>query len=86
MQLFDTVVIGGGVIGVAVARELARRKVRVALFEKESGLARHQSGRNSGVAHVGYNQKPGTLKAKFVVEGSRRLREFCLERGVALAR
>jgi len=58
--------------------------LRVCLLEKEDGLAKHQSGRNSGVVHVGYNQKPGTLKAKFVVEGSRRLRAYCKEHSVPM--
>lgn len=74
VETFDVIVIGGGVIGCAVARAtlLQQPGLRVCLIEKESGLGEHQSGRNSGVVHVGYNQKPGSLKAKFVVEGSRR--------------
>lgn len=79
IETFDLVVIGGGVIGCAVARAtlLQQPRLRVCLIEKEAALAEHQSGRNSGVVHVGYNQRPGTLKAQFVVEGSRRLRQFC---------
>lgn len=74
---------GGGVIGCATARALAvRGGLRILLLEKEDAVARHQSGRNSGVVHSGYNQKPGSLKARFVVEGSRRLRDFCRERGI----
>src|SRR6185436_19390187 len=52
--------------------------------EKESGPAQHQSGRNSGVIHAGYNLKPGSLKAKYCVEGSRRLRAYCRERGIPM--
>ncbi|MBI3611407.1 MAG: L-2-hydroxyglutarate oxidase [Nitrospirae bacterium] len=75
----DVLVAGGGVIGCAVARALLLHQpgLKLGILEKEPELAMHQSGRNSGVVHVGYNQKPGTLKARFVVEGSRRLREFC---------
>jgi L-2-hydroxyglutarate oxidase len=58
--------------------------VRVTLLEKESGPAQHQSGRNSGVIHAGYNLKPGSLKAKYCVEGSRALRQYCRERGIPM--
>ena len=54
------------------------------MLEKESGPAQHQSGRNSGVIHAGYNLKPGSLKAKYCVEGSRALRQYCRERGIAM--
>lgn len=75
-RMFDVVVVGAGVIGTAIARELAlqRPKWAVAVLEKEPGPARHTSGRNSGVVHAGFNQKPGTFKAKLCVEGNRRLR------------
>lgn len=86
MESFDLIIIGGGVIGCAVARAalLAMPGLSVALLEGESELACHQSGRNSGVTHVGYNQKPGTLKAKLVVAGSARLKEFCRQNNVAV--
>ena len=86
MENFDVVIAGGGVVGVAVARALAQRKLglSIVVLEKEDHLAGHQSGHNSGVVHVGYNQKPGTSKARLVVEGSRRLREFCKRRNVPL--
>jgi (S)-2-hydroxyglutarate dehydrogenase len=82
----DLVVIGGGVIGCATVAAVQKRypKLRTYLLEAESELALHQSGRNSGVVHVGYNQKPGTIKARFVVEGNRRLREFCKQHKVPL--
>src|SRR5262252_810936 len=82
----DLLIIGGGVTGVAVARALAAKtpRLRIGLVEKEPGVARHTSGRNSGVAHAGFNPKPGTLKARLCVEGNRRLRAFCRERGVAV--
>src|SRR5262249_21159509 len=85
VEVSDVVIIGGGVIGCATARALLQAGCarRVLLLEKEDSLALHQSGRNSGVVHVGYNQKPGTLKAKFVVEGSRRGREYLKRHQVA---
>lgn len=86
METYDLAVVGGGVIGVATIRACLQkhRGLKACLIERESELARHQSGRNSGVVHVGYNQKPGTVKARFVVEGSRRLRQYCRERKVSL--
>jgi len=77
-------VIGAGAIGASAALHLARAGVRVTLLEKENGPAQHQSGRNSGVIHAGYNLKPGSLKAKYCVEGSRALRQYCRERGIAM--
>lgn len=84
MDQVDIAIIGGGVIGCAIARALSAREpaLAIAVLEKESQLAMHQSGRNSGVVHAGYNQKPGTLKARLVVEGSRRMRDYCASRGI----
>ena len=76
--------IGAGAIGASAARHLARQGVQVAVLEKEGGPARHQSGRNSGVIHAGYNLKPGSLKAKYCVAGSRALRAFCRERRIPM--
>lgn len=86
MEQYDLIVIGGGVIGCACARAAANRfpSWKILLLERERALAQHQSGRNSGVIHAGYNQKPRTMKAKFVVEGNRRLRAFCAEYGVPM--
>ena len=82
MTEYDAVVVGGGCVGVSTAKHLAERDVEVAVVEKEYGLAEHQSGRNSGVLHPGFNYEPGTLKARFAVEGTRRMKEYCDERGV----
>jgi L-2-hydroxyglutarate oxidase len=78
----EVVVVGGGCVGVSTARHLAQRGVDVAVVEKEYALAQHQSGRNSGVLHPGFNYEPGTLKARFAVEGTRRMKTYCAERGV----
>jgi len=87
MDSFDYLVIGGGVMGCALARALALKhpSAKIAVLEKETKVAHHTSGRNSGVVHAGYNQKPGTLKARFCVEGNRRLVEYARARGVPIA-
>lgn len=78
-------VIGAGVIGATIARELAmQKKGEVVVLEKESKVGLHTSGRNSGVIHSGINQKPNSLKAELCVEGSRLLREYCLEKDVPM--
>jgi len=76
---FDRVVVGGGILGLAVAREILRRRpgLRLVLLEKEPGVARHQSGHNSGVIHSGIYYKPGSLKARLCREGRDRLIAFC---------
>lgn len=76
-------VIGAGIIGCAIARELARRFDNVLLIDKEESVGFHTSGRNSGVVHSGFNPKPGTLRAKLCVEGSRLIRQYCRERGIS---
>jgi L-2-hydroxyglutarate oxidase len=80
----DLLIVGAGAIGACCALYAARGGMRVLVVEKEDAPARHQSGRNSGVCHAGYNLKSGTRKAEFCVEGSRRLRAWCEERGVPL--
>jgi (S)-2-hydroxyglutarate dehydrogenase len=84
MQRFDCVVIGGGIVGLAVAWTILAKspQSRIAVLEKENGWARHQTGRNSGVIHSGIYYKPGSLKAKLCAEGNRRLRRFCDEHGI----
>lgn len=81
-QSFDAIVIGGGIIGCALARELAHEGCDVAVLEKESALALHTSGRNSGVVHAGFNAKPGTLKARLCLEGNQAIRRFVQEHEV----
>jgi L-2-hydroxyglutarate oxidase len=79
----DAVVVGGGCVGLSTAYHLAgRTSLDVAVVEKEHHLAAHQSGRNSGVLHPGFNYEPGTRKAEFAVEGTRRMKSFCAEHGV----
>ncbi|HXT50664.1 MAG TPA: FAD-dependent oxidoreductase, partial [Thermoanaerobaculia bacterium] len=78
------VIVGGGLVGLATARALraALPAVPLVVLEKEPEIARHQSGRNSGILHSGLYYKPGSLKARFTREGRRRLIDFCAERGI----
>ncbi len=78
------VVVGGGIIGLATARLLARTRedADVVLVEKEQVLASHQTGHNSGVAHAGLYYAPGSLKARLCRRGIGLLREFCAEQGL----
>jgi len=82
--VFDFVVIGGGIVGLSTAMALLERHpgARLVVLEKEEGLARHQTGHNSGVIHSGIYYKPGSFKARFCKEGARALVEFCRERGI----
>ena len=77
------VIVGGGILGLATARLLAgERDADVLVLEKESGLAQHQTGHNSGVVHAGLYYAPGSLKARLCARGLSLLKTFCLERGV----
>ena len=80
----DVVVVGAGAVGISTAFHLAKQGIDVLVLEKEPGPALHQSGRNSGVIHAGYNLKPGSMKAQYCVQGNHELREYCAERGVSL--
>ena len=81
------VVVGGGILGLAVARELAVEGGHaVTVVEKERGWAAHQTGRNSGVIHAGLYYKPGSLKARMCVAGNASMTAFAKERGVPFDR
>ena len=67
----DVVIIGGGVVGSCIARELSRYELDVLLLEKEEDVCSGTSKANSAIAHAGFDAVPGTLKAKFNVEGNR---------------
>ncbi|WLR51033.1 L-2-hydroxyglutarate oxidase [Bacillus tianshenii] len=77
--MYDYLIIGGGIVGLSTGMALTRRypNARIAIIEKEKGLAAHQTGRNSGVIHSGIYYKPGSFKAKFAKAGSRSMAEFC---------
>src|ERR1700724_2422318 len=80
----DLLVIGGGIVGLSAAQDLPRQfpHLRLVLAEKESRLAGHQTGDNSGVIHSGIYYKPGSLKARTCVEGARRMKQFCDTHGI----
>ena len=80
-------VVGAGIVGLAVARELGLRLpgARVTVFDKEPRVAAHQSGHNSGVVHAGLYYKPGSLKAELCSRGGALLRDFCAEHAIAYA-
>jgi L-2-hydroxyglutarate oxidase len=81
----DCIIVGGGIVGLATAYSLVKRErgLRLLVLEKESTLAAHQTGRNSGVIHSGVYYKPGSYKARFARAGSRSMVEFCREHNIA---
>ncbi len=86
MDSCDQLIIGAGIVGLAVARELRKRlpQSKILILEKEDGPGRHASGRNSGVLHSGIYYPPQSLKAKVCKEGARRMAAFCEERKLPL--
>jgi len=88
MPTFDAAVIGGGIVGLATAWQLSRLRPdwRLVVLEKESTLAFHQTGRNSGVIHSGIYYRPGSLRARNCRDGKIALEAFCSEHGVAWQR
>jgi (S)-2-hydroxyglutarate dehydrogenase len=82
----DVVVVGGGIVGLATARALALRGMRVVVLEREPAIGTHQTTHNSGVIHAGLYYEPGSLKARLCVEGAAVLYEYCERRGIAAER
>jgi L-2-hydroxyglutarate oxidase LhgO len=81
---YNVIIVGGGIVGLAVGLEITQRfpRLRLLLLEKEDRVGRHQSGHNSGVIHSGVYYKPGSLKAKLCVTGAAAMVEFCCEHGI----
>lgn len=81
---YDIAVVGGGIVGLATARELLRRRpgAKVAVVEKEASVGRHQTGHNSGVIHSGIYYAPGSLKARLCADGRRALWDYCHAKGI----
>jgi L-2-hydroxyglutarate oxidase len=82
--MFDVGIIGGGIVGLATAYQLSQKfpKLSIAVIEKESSLAKHQTGHNSGVLHTGIYYKPGSLKAINCRNGKQAMEQFCKEQGI----
>lgn len=86
MAGFDAVIVGAGVVGSAVARELSRYRVHAAVVEKELDVACGNSSRNTGMLHAGFTYKPGTLKAECAVEGNQEFDQVARELSVPFRR
>src|SRR5437016_2178372 len=84
----DFLIIGGGIIGLCIARELKRRYSdgHVTVLEKEETIGEHASGRNSGVLHAGFYYTKDSLKAKFTKNGNQALTAYCLEKNLPINR
>ncbi|MDD3343632.1 MAG: L-2-hydroxyglutarate oxidase [Sulfurospirillaceae bacterium] len=84
--MVDYLIIGGGIIGLNIARALKTKEpdAKITLIEKEPEVAQHSSGRNSGVLHAGFYYSANSLKAKFTKEGNARLKAFCQERDLKI--
>lgn len=84
MNNTDIAILGGGMVGLALAYRVTERwpDLSITIIDKESGIGRHSSGRNSGVLHAGIYYTPGTLKAQVCVQGARRLRAWCEAEGL----
>jgi L-2-hydroxyglutarate oxidase len=82
---WDVAVVGGGILGLATAREVLRRRpdARVLVLEREPDIAAHQTSHNSGVVHAGIYYTPGSLKAQLCTEGRGKLYAYCDEHGIA---
>jgi L-2-hydroxyglutarate oxidase len=80
----DIIIIGGGIVGLATAYRISQKlpRLRVLVLEKESQVAEHQTGHNSGVLHTGVYYKPGSLKASNCREGKLEMQAFCTEHGI----
>jgi (S)-2-hydroxyglutarate dehydrogenase len=84
----DLAIVGGGILGLAVARELLMRQpgARLCVLERESRIGAHQTGHSSGVVHAGIYYRTGSLKARLCVEGARALYKYCDEKGIVYAK
>lgn len=88
MKKTDFLVVGAGIMGLSIARELSLRypDAKITIIEKENEAAFHASGRNSGVLHAGFYYSADSLKAAFTVKGNKALTDYCLENGLPIRR
>lgn len=86
MEKCNYLIIGAGIIGLAIARELIQRfpEAKIIILEKEPDVAYHSSGRNSGVLHAGFYYTADSLKARFTRDGNRQMREYCYAHGLQI--
>ena len=86
MKSYDYLIVGGGIIGLSIARELKNRfpDDSIGILEKEADVAYHSSGRNSGVLHAGFYYTENSLKAKFTRDGNQELTKYCDENGLKI--
>jgi L-2-hydroxyglutarate oxidase len=84
VRTYDVVIIGAGIVGLAVSRELLSRypRLRLGVLDKEPSVGQHQTGHNSGVLHSGIYYAPGSLKARLCVQGQRELYAYCEQKGI----
>ena len=84
MKHYDYLITGAGIIGMTIAHELLKDDpaLRIAIIDKESDVAMHASGRNSGVLHAGFYYTADSLKARFTVEGNRLMKAFCQDNDI----
>ena len=83
---YDYLIVGAGIIGMTIAYELRKKEphATIAIIEKEHDVAQHASGRNSGVLHAGFYYTADSLKAKFTVDGNKRMKAFCREKNIPI--
>lgn len=82
---YDVAIVGGGCVGCSTARHLGQQSdLDVCVIDKEEALATHQSGRNSGVLHPGFNYEPGSVNAEFATTGTERAKAYCRDRDIPL--
>ncbi|MFT5170350.1 MAG: L-2-hydroxyglutarate oxidase [Candidatus Marinamargulisbacteria bacterium] len=86
METTDFAIVGGGILGLTIALEIRTKfpKSQITIFEKESDVAQHASGRNSGVLHAGFYYTSDSLKAKLTVIGNQRMKAFCKDHGLPI--
>ena len=85
-EKYDVAIIGGGVVGSAIARELSRYDLKIIVLERAADVARGTSGKNSGVVHTGINVPHGSVKAKFNVAGAKMFEQYCADLDVPFKR
>ncbi len=85
---YDVAIVGAGIVGLAVAREVMLRRpaARVLVVDKQPAVAEHQTGHNSGVIHAGLYYAPGSLKARLCVEGARLMYAYCEQNAIRVER